>query len=115
MPKRKPPRARTRVPKLPAVAIVALEITREPAIDCSPVSLERGAQIDAALLRAFTDAAPVRGCKAFHSNDEKIIITDASGNLWVMQIGSDDDEFLFTRIGDGRCIAFDYPPDWPTD
>lgn len=49
----------------------------------------------------------------FNDDEETITVTTPDAE-WVMEIGSDDDYFWFSKTGPGggRVIRFDYPDDW---
>lgn len=44
--------------------------------------------------------------------DETIVVTCEGHHPFTMEIGSDDDQFIFTSPA-GRVVCFGYPTDWP--
>ena len=61
------------------------------------------------LAREFRKASGAKRVKVDASEDEVIRIV-ADGRTYVMEVGSDDDEFVFAAA-DGTCVRFPFPDD----
>ena len=58
-------------------------------------------------LRAqFITAKRPRRCNVVHDFEEEKIHVVADNDIWTMEIGSDDDRYLFIRLSDGEEFQF---------
>lgn len=66
--------------------------------------------------RTALGLAPIVPVTVVFTPDERIVVTinNHHQSVYVMQIGSDDDEFYFKSLG-RNVVRFPMPADWPED
>ena len=67
--------------------------------------------------REFEKASGLEVLNVVFTEDEQILVktpgrTSMTQTQWTMEIGSDDDEFVFTAPKVQLDVRFPFPPDW---